>query len=287
MDTNGPDDDDDDLPPREEPAALSINLQDPAIPQSTTEDDTKQSTPTIPLRAGFDFGAIKDVLQTSETNVQRKAQGPVASPVASGHELPVYSPIQRSGSAPPPAFPSPATTPKPRPSLQLAIEDEVEPIAGPSSLTPSFGRSLSMSDRPELSSFGANPSIEDNNSSHSSESSLSFASYDGSMWLPSSNDVHKSTPLGGDYLSRSNFGPYKSTESISFGDSNGTLTSFGAVDVKMPPPPVPINPFASRATLSYGGLGDATKEPAGTNDDPWGVFSERTKRTIPSSNPWS
>lgn len=252
-----------------------MQLHDRKIPESAKEEISNQPVPKVPLRAGFDFGAIKDVLQTPESNRPEISQGRVTPPLASAHALPAYSPIQRSGSAPPPVFPSPSTTPKPRPSLQLPAEDEVEPVAGPSLLTPSSARSFSMSDKPDVTSFGTN-------TSHSVLSpSLSFASYDGSIWPPSSDVQDNTQPLGGGYLSKSNFGPYRPTESLSFGDSSGALTSFSTVDINMPPPPVPINPFASRSALTFGGLSDEARK---TDEDPWGTF---TKRPVPSSNPWS
>jgi hypothetical protein len=74
---------DDDLPPREE---LPERTGRPGSPPPQTEKgketqetpdgngDAKEPTPTVPLHAGFDFEAIKDVLRESKDSEGGKPQ---------------------------------------------------------------------------------------------------------------------------------------------------------------------------------------------------------------------
>jgi hypothetical protein len=279
-------DTDDDLPPREEP--IPPSYKEMPVESMNTEDslDKDNAVPLdIPLRAGFDFKAIQDVIKSTEAD-SAKPLDIQATPKNPGTALPTISTSQRSGSAPPLVSPSRPSTINLRQSAIPHIVDEQEPIAGPSSLAPHLARSLFVRDlhSEPVTSYGDVPLTD---SLHSAEPQLSFGSYDGSIWPFSSSDEHQSVSLM-DSTEKSRL--EKSTEFQPFGGGHGGFSSLGPVT---PPPSSlpPINPFAS--TLSFGGPGGSISESpftrlSASERDPWTAYSDSSKKSaISSPNPWS
>ena len=281
---------DDDLPPREE---LTKRTALPESPPPQAEkgreieatpdgnEDAKDATPTIPLHAGFDFEAIKDVLRETKDTEGGKSNFSL-NPVPE-HMIPPASPIPRSGSAPP--YTSTHPTPSRSQLSQGFARDEADNVSV--ALTPAFSRSLSLAGTPttgknnEFTSFDALDSEVPAKSPLSSNSaSLSFGGYDGSIWQAPSNDVYHqsgavaSTP------------PLSPLENGRGAGSYGYLSSSPAID-----------PFDDQPSLSFGGSGgtiDYVPSPpivrsSNNEAEPWSSSLTRGKKPISgfNSNPWA
>ena len=282
---------DDDLPPREE---LPKRTGSPVSPPQTekgkeiqeTSDgngDAKEAIPTVPLHAGFDFAAIKDVLRESKETEGGKPSTFSLNPVPE-HTIPPVSPITRSGSAPP--YTSSRTPPShSRLSRNFTGDDDTGEDGESSALTPTFSRSLSLADMPSagenndrtsLDTLG--PQVPTKFPHPSNSPSLSFGGYDGSVWQASSNDGYKS-------------GATASTPSLSL---LGEERANGSFDYLSPSPT--INPFVSRSSLSFGGPGGTIDHvpptsvvpPSNNEADPWSSSLTRGKKPISglNTNPW-
>ena len=296
--------DDDGLPPREDPttptAPASQPQQPPKSPAAVQDGDLGASE--IPVHAGFDFAAIKDVIgQSGQSAEEVQVPQPSRYPPPS---LPVHPPTLRTESAPPPLpeTPSPSRTPKPRPSLNLPpVPREDEPVAGPSNspradLSSTLSRSLSLNNMSEAaaeadmtSSFGAS-------SSASRQPALSFGGSDGSIWPSQEPDP---TPtfggrFGGGYQLPSNSSALRSSDVLSnpFASGSGGLRSD-----RLPSPSE--NPFASAAapSLSFGGADGSITFPGGSAStgqagrspwdigNPYGSGKKASSSTL-DLNPW-
>ena len=278
---------DDDLPPREglpertEPSGSPPPQTEKGKETEETPDgDAKESAPTVPLHAGFDFEAIKGVLRESKDSEGGKPSTVLLSPVPE-HMIPPASPVPRSGSAPP------YTSTQPPPSHSRLSQDFTRDYSTDGSgvsdvLTPAFSRSLSLADTPGagtnkvFTSFNTlGPEIPTRSPLASNSPSLSFGGYDGSIWQAPSNDVYQSGATG-------------STPSLPEGRVNG---SHGY----LPSSPT-VNPFVSRSSLSFGGTGgtidyvpSTSIVPSSNNEaDPWSSLV-RGKKPISglNSNPWA
>ena len=283
--------DDDDLPPRE---GSPKRTESPGSPLPQTEkketqetpdgnDNAGQPPPTIPLRAGFDFAAIKDVLQESNGTEGGKPAASLLSPVPE-HTMPPASPITRSGSAPP--YTSTRHPPSHSRLSRDFTGDDADEDGGSGALTPTFSRSLSLADTPSstrddvftsLNTLG--PEVSTKSSLPSSSPSLSFGGYDGSVWQAAQNDVHQSGAAG-------------STPSPSLLGERRANGSYGYLS-----PSPTVNPFVGRSSLSFGGPGgtidpvpSASIVPSSNNEaDPWSSSLTRGKKPISglNSNPWA
>ena len=281
---------DDDLPPREElpkPAASP----GPPLPQIDKDEETKEipdsssdaeePTPAIPTHAGFDFAAIKDVLQESKDTDRGKPTALSLNPVPE-HLIPQASPTTRSGSAPP--YTSTHRPPShSRLSHGFIRDDDTNEDGMSEDVTPTFSRPFSLAD---TASTGRNngftslnnlsPQVPTKSPLPSNSPSLSFGGYDGSIWQSPSNDVYQP-------------GATSSTPSLS---PLGGKGSYGYLSSSPT-----INPFAGQTPLSFGGPGGTIDynpstsivPPSNNEADPWSPSLTRGKKPINglNSNPWA
>lgn len=282
----------DDLPPREvlpertgSPGSSSLQAEKGKETQETADSngDAAESAPTVPLHAGFDFAAIKDVLRESKERDGEKLSASSLSSVPE-HLIPPASPITRSGSAPPYT-----STHRPPFSSQLSrgftSDDDANEDGASDDLSSGFSRSFSLADAP---STGRNKGITSLNNTldsgvpmkpplSSNSPQLSFGGYDGSVWQASPTDGYQS-------------GTVSSTRSLSLlgeGRGNGSSGYLSSPS---------IDPFASPPTLSFGGPGGtigyepstSVVPPSNHEADPWSSVT-RGKKAIngPNSNPWA
>ena len=292
------DENDDDLPPREElpkpagspgppPPQIDKDEETKEIPDGN--DDVEEPTPAIPLHAGFDFAAIKGVLQESKDAEREKPTALSLGPVPE-HMIPLASPATRSGSAPPYTSthipPSHSHLSRSRLSHGLTRDDDTDGDGISGDITPTFSRPFSLAD---TASTGRNNGFTSlNNLSHqvptksplpSNSPSLSFGGYDGSIWQSPSNDVYQS-------------GAASSTPSLSPLGEGRAKGSFGYLS-----PSPTINPFAGQTPLSFGGPGGTIDyspstsivSPSNNEADPWSPSLTRGKKPINglNSNPWA
>lgn len=285
--------DDDDLPPREDskdstPLAAE---QIPIPPTPVTEQGDVGSATNIPLHAGFDFNAIKEVLGKADLNPD-ELQIPATSKVTVPHIPP---PSHRSESVPLPEAESPASTPRVRSSLDLPnVNDHTISIADPSTsdeFTSSFSRSLSLNNlrderESDMTSFsGRTPTVA---SYTQPVPSLSFGSPDGTVWPSQTTSSYESNPFSG-FSDRSLYNgsstALRSENPFSLG--GGSMTGLNVSS------PLSGNPFApiEGASLSFGGVdGSITATPTSRLDrDPWDVpspmFGKKSASTL-NLNPW-
>ncbi|KAF7347241.1 DUF726-domain-containing protein [Mycena venus] len=244
---------DDDLPPR----VASPGSSKP----SPTKDAAADVDSKIPIHAGFDFNAIKDVMGKAELNPDE-----LKIPEPSQFEAPpIPPPSMRSESAPPQTQTPPANADRPAPFSP--------PSPTRTDLSGAFSRSLSVND------------VRDNSDSDDTEtdestpppppekppafvppSALSFGDASGSLWSPAEQDPPRSTSIPAFGYSAAAQNPFSSLSSSSFGPPDTGL-SFGGADGSI------TSGFSS--SLS----------PAA---DPWAIPSDLGKKKSPAfnSNPW-
>lgn len=254
----------DDLPPRTE--KISTDSSSSAASGTVTPtSEASESTPHLPLHAGFDFNAIKDMLGKAELDPE-ELQMPVPNRF---HAPPIPPPTQRSASAPRPHSDDPETPTISRPSFDLSFSSD----AGPSTrgdLSTAFSRSMSVSDIHDRETDVSGSAYADQETPRppAAVPTLSFAS-DASLWTPPSDPFLES--------------PLAPNETLSFGAAGGSIASFGSSFGYTPPPSQ--NPFASSSVLSFGGPDGSITAPSSL--DPWGVQSTEKKKSAFNSNPWS
>lgn len=260
----------DDLPPRME-SRHSMASNSSTSGQSEAGD----SKPHLPLHAGFDFNAIKEVLGKSELNPEElkiRDDKHFAAPF-------IPPPTQRSESAPPPAYQlSPNTSIPSRLSLDSSEENLGKPR---DDLIPTFSRSMSLDsgdndyNSDESTSYPPPRETPSGPSSfhtpqgsprHGRGPTLSFAGNDGSLWA--------SAP---------------EPEKFVFGA--GPSTPFGASPLPSTTYPY-SNPFAGPSLpdtgLSFGGADGSITSTLGPVADPWSIPSDIDRKKAPTfnSNPW-
>lgn len=281
---------DDDLPPREElPKPTGSSESSPPrfekekAAQETPDDgsDAREPIPTAPLHAGFDFAAIKDVLQESKDTEGGKLAALSLDPVPE-HMIPQGSPIPRSGSAPPYTS-TRHPPPRSRLSHNFTEDDGTDQDAVSGALTPTFSRSFSLTDTGRNGGFTSlntlGPEVPTKPQPPSNSPSLSFGGYDGSVWQAPSNEVSQS-------------GAVTSTPSLSPSGDGKANGSYGYL-LSSPT----INPFVGQSPLSFGGPGGTIDygpstsivPPSNNEADPWSSSLTRGKKAIngPNSNPWA
>ncbi|KAG7451899.1 DUF726-domain-containing protein [Guyanagaster necrorhizus] len=248
---------DNDLPPR-------IDSSTPvASPPSTPQRDTASPGPDIPIHAGFDFAAIKEMIESSEHPEQAVSSAPIAAP-------PIPPPTNRTESMPqakrwPSLTPGPSTSRSPSPPQK----DEMSSV---------FSRSMSFND--------ANDSDVEDEPSRSPHASLPFSppSYSQSP-PPSSFGVNDSWSGP----------PSRTTTLSSFNNYSYTLPTYSTSAASLSQ-----NPFASSlatppdaGALSFGDVdGSITTASPADVGDPWSIPTHVGRRkntggTDYSSNPWS
>jgi hypothetical protein len=280
---------DDGLPPREESPERTGSPGPPSAPtensletQETVDGngDVVEPAPTVPLHAGFDFAAIKDVLRESKETGGGKVPAVSLNPIPE-HMIPSASPITRSGSAPPYT-----STHRPPPHSQLSYhftgDDDGEGRVT-DDLAPAFSRSLSLVD---AATAGSNneftsvdntlgPEVPKKSPLPSNSPQVSFGSYDGGIWQASYAGVYQSETAASK----------PSLSLLGEGRENGSggyLSSSPTID-----------PFATRSSLSPGGTIGYERStpivpPPNHEADPWSSLT-RGKKAISgfNANPWA
>ncbi|KZT27619.1 DUF726-domain-containing protein [Neolentinus lepideus HHB14362 ss-1] len=302
---------DDDLPPREgsmsEKSATSPPPYTEKEPLPAPNPEVTAPDPHLPpLRAGFNFDAIKEVISKSELDPEEtRVQQPNPFQVP-----PIPPPSYRSASTPLPESRSPTSTPMTKPALPSPLHEEFVPPVLPkkvpsrSDLTSSFQRSASLNDAHDA------PEDEDDVTSssymHAAQFSqhaapaLSFGAEDGSIWNLEPNPPSEamlgyrgfgSVSYAG--TSSTSYNPMSSSTSLAFGRNDASIgdTRNGMYSYSSQTQ----NPFSSSAVpltstgLSFGSAdGSITVDSphsgsglsAGADRDPW-------KSATFNSNPWS
>ncbi|KAJ7729098.1 hypothetical protein DFH07DRAFT_871425 [Mycena maculata] len=201
---------DDELPSRVgTPAGAGASTSGPTSPTKDAVDVNSK----IPMHAGFDFNAIKDVLGKAELNPDE-----LKIPEDNQFEAPaIPPPTNRSESAPPQQQTPPADADRP-------------PFDPPSELSGAFARSMSVNDiHDDDSDFDAEadeaPSPPDKPPAYLSQGSLSFGDSSGSFWAPAAHDVPRDVPR--DVLAFGNpfAGASRTDMGLSFGGADGSVST--------------------------------------------------------------
>lgn len=197
---------DDDLPPRVG-TPLGASASTPSVPKSPTKDDVDSK---IPIHAGFDFNAIKDVLGKAELNPEE-----LKIPEDNRFEIPaIPPPTNRSESAPPQQQTPPAETAD-RPPFEPPSPTRTD-LAG------AFARSMSVNDLDDSDSdTDEPPPPPDKPPAFISPGSLSFGDSSGSVWSPAGTTPPR------DVLAFGNpFAPVSHADTgLSFGGADGSITT--------------------------------------------------------------
>lgn len=234
---------DSDLPPRTDSSTPVTS------PPSTPQRDTASPGPDIPMHAGFDFAAIKEMIGHAQQPEEVVSPTPIAVP-------PIPPPTNRTESMPQALRHSPSPTPGPSKSRSPSPLKKDE-------MSSAFSRSVSLND--------ANGSDADTEPSRSPYASppLSPPSYSRSP-PPSSLGVNDSWSDP----------PTRTTTLSSFNNYGFNVPTYSTSAAQ--------NPFAAPppdAGLSFGGV-DGSITPANVGD-PWSMPGRRKNTADFSSNPWS
>ncbi|KAF8844246.1 DUF726-domain-containing protein [Paxillus ammoniavirescens] len=279
----------DDLPPRMD---MTKTPSPPAADAAPPERDSLDSTSDVPVHAGFDLAAIKEMVGEVERHPEQLGVQPSPNQAASAPR-----PTPRSISAPPPPSISRAGTSSGSSEKPIPYDEDTDTAhrISPSSMSATFATSLSLQDRdpymkPGISREDAQETVPPTNGlsfsntpSYSStvhppeQPQISFGGSGGSIW---------SSPMPVENVSTTAFGN-------PFATSTGTELSFGN-GVRSPPIPQSRHPFTTYSTspaspsLSFGSS-DGTITFQGVEHDPWSTpsGSQKTTSSVFSSNPWS
>ncbi|KAF8518611.1 hypothetical protein JB92DRAFT_2902377 [Gautieria morchelliformis] len=259
----------------------------PAQPGSAEETASGDSTSSIPIHAGFDFNAIKEMLQKEGTKGKDELVGmqiptePTRSPPAvSGTASPTETalPIQSEQSRTRRTSAASDVSSSARPVQQSNIHSKFDTVSeAPVGLAQTLTQSLSLSDIKASSqrepSLGADLSLNSLATSASQFASrpppatLSFGSSDGSLWTSDPDPIPpRDRTTFGVPMSKTAFAA--STDTLSFG--NGTRSVLPHADPFAAPGPS----FGADGTIADG--------------DPWAPPPKEgmPKKPSYSSNPW-
>ncbi|CAL1694697.1 unnamed protein product [Somion occarium] len=285
--------DDDDLPPREIPTiSTPLSPEQIPIPATPVMDDGDVGSPSnIPLRAGFDFSAIKEVLGKADLT-PAELQVPAPNKFNAPYIPP---PTHRSESAPPPGPGLPVATPRVQSSFDLpSTNDHLGPVASAHTnthddLTSSLSRSLSLTDlrdetENDMTSLGSK-----------TPTSSAYTQTAPSVWpeeltpsygSASFSSFHDRSPPYGTGISM------RSGDAFPFGSEQAAQSSDGLYSS----PLLSGNPFAppDTAALSFGGVdGSISLSPSPKVErDPWDIappmFGSGSKKSASTLNlnPW-
>lgn len=257
---------DDDLPARE---STGTPPRQDTNPHSTDSSDGQSSTADIPVHAGFDLKAIKDMIGESEENPEEL-------------QVPQFSRIDT-----PPVLSQSNSTPPNSDNRTVSARTPTEspmPVAPHADWSATFATSLSLHNGPDVGddSQGMLPVANDLGSQddpiyassaapHTSTiPQISFGGNEGSIWSPPS--LEKRSPA---------FVNTFTTNPVSFGDRSGSIRSSSISHDTYSPE------TSSSASLSFGGA-DGTITLQDMGQGPWNIPAGDSKKT-PSylSNPWS
>lgn len=251
-------DDTDDLPPREK---VGTPPQSPGSEPAPPPYEAPANTPEIPLHAGFDLSAIKNMIGKAETSPEDLKIPPTEAQFAAP---PIPPPTNRTESTP-----TLVQTPR-QPSAMSSPLNTVAARRSPSpspSVTTTFNRSMSLNDArtedsdEELPDRSWNPPPVP---AKPLRSQTSFTSQPG----PSTSSFTWNAPIQTNPFALG--GP-------SFGASSTSLSH---------------NPFATISPpdtgLSFGGADGSITTSLSPGSDPWAVPSlDRKKTPAFNANPWS
>ncbi|KAK0501045.1 hypothetical protein EDD18DRAFT_1147168 [Armillaria luteobubalina] len=247
---------DSDLPPRTDSSTPVTS------PPSTPQRDTASLGPDIPMHAGFDFAAIKEMIGHSEQSEEVVSPTPIAAP-------PIPPPTNRTESMPQALKRLPSPTPGPSKSRSPSPLKKDE-------MSSAFSRSMSLND-----ADGSDTDTEPSRSPYASPPPSSPPSYSRSP-PPSSFGANDSWSDP----------PKRTTTLSSFNNYGFNVPTYSASTASLTQ-----NPFAAPlatppdAGLSFGGVdGSITTASPANVSDPWSMTTHvgRRKNTADfSSNPWS
>ncbi|KIK94425.1 hypothetical protein PAXRUDRAFT_142885 [Paxillus rubicundulus Ve08.2h10] len=278
----------DDLPPRMD---TTIPSPPPVDAKPTlAERDSLDSTPDVPVHAGFDLAAIKEMIGEVERHPEQLVVQPNPDQGASA-----LLPTPRSISiAPPPSISRAGTIPE----KPVPYDEDTDTVhrGSPSSLSGTFATSVSLQEKDPYMKPAM--SREDDQEMVSPKNGLSFSntlSYSSTTSPPDQPQISFGGS-GGSIWSSSI--PVENVFTTAFGNPFATSTGTDLFSfrngVGSPPIPQSRHPFTTYPTspaspsLSFGSS-DGTITLQGVESDPWGAPSEPQKTTSSafSSNPWS
>jgi hypothetical protein len=273
----------------------SENTPTPSRPSTPSNDPSAASTSKIPLHAGFDLNAIKNVLEEVKHESEKSSQTPskaAKSIVTHLASPPNASPFARPQSTPPVQIPE--TNAHPRASSFDGKSQYQERIASTpmdspqDDLTPSFSRSFSATPR-----LGQN----DASSSYSTSTSLSFKS----VVQPSFNNPFDDSTYS--HSTRSTTLPSILADDAWGAPSSSAINSSSISSTKaaysIPSLPSVTNQYTTSfadttPTFSFGAADGTITGSSGTRNDPWsipplGLHKKKSATTLDgfNANPWS
>ncbi|KAG1737014.1 hypothetical protein EDB19DRAFT_1910017 [Suillus lakei] len=261
--------DDDDEPPRESTGTLPPQNTNPHSTQPLGGQSPSSST-DIPVHAGFDLKAIKDMIGQSEKNPE-EMQVPQPSQI--------HSPlvVSQSESAPPAYTSAPTHVANP---TGLSVVD----VDSSADLGATFATSLSLHHvfdsgddvdggqgmPPVATDLGSPDDLSYPSSTTSPRTSIpqiSFGGSETSIWSPPPLPENRTSPFGNPFAA----------SAVSFGNSSRSTNDLHRTS--------PVS--GPSASLSFGGT-DGTITLQGMGRDPWSIPVRDPKKT-PNylSNPWS
>ncbi|KAJ7447231.1 hypothetical protein FB451DRAFT_782255 [Mycena latifolia] len=201
---------DEDLPPRAG-TPLSAGASTPPSPSK----DAPDANPKIPIHAGFDFNAIKDVLGKAELNpdeLKVPEENQFAAPV-------IPPPTNRSESAPP-------QRQTPPPDDDRPSSDPPSPSPSRTDLSSAFARSMSVNDIHDTDSDTEEPPPPPAKPpGYVSPSTISFGSGSGSVWSPADPEPPRAIPAFGYAAAQNPFASYAPADTgLSFGGVDGSIS---------------------------------------------------------------
>ncbi|KAJ6601116.1 hypothetical protein DFH09DRAFT_1126907 [Mycena vulgaris] len=202
---------DDDQPPR----VGTPPVAGASAPSAPTSPD---ANPKVPIHAGFDFNAIKDVLGKAELNPED-----LKIPEENQFVAPdIPPPTNRSESAPPRQQTPPADADRPP-------FNPPSPSPSRADLSGTFSRSMSVNDIHDTDSDSDEPPPPpDKPPVYVSPGSLSFGDTSGSVWSPTDPDPPRTgaIPAFGYAAAQNPFASYSPADTgLSFGGADGSITS--------------------------------------------------------------
>ncbi|KAF8816142.1 DUF726-domain-containing protein [Phlegmacium glaucopus] len=285
---------DEDLPPRIQTSSPAPQIPSTTITNSEGEPaaisrpstSPKENIPSshLPIHAGFDLNAIKDVLQEVEQD-RSKSQAP--PPPSSKKFLSRFA-------SPPTAvqFKRPQSTPpNNQPIEDTAPRTITRSTSREDPTTPSFSRSISVNipkERDQEYEETYDPSTNTDRKASISLATSSFNNFEDDLSYTS----HTPRPRPHDSIIPSDdIIPPWGTSSTSL-YVNTPPTEHNLYNTSLPSPPVMLNPFASSSSgLAFGSLDGPVHGAMGFQADPWSIPSSTKKKTTLDSDayssPWS
>ncbi|KJA28393.1 hypothetical protein HYPSUDRAFT_62024 [Hypholoma sublateritium FD-334 SS-4] len=268
--------DDDELPPRLDSSSTTLHQSEhtptPSRTSTPPNDPAAASSSKLPLHAGFDLGAIKNVLQEVERGPGKSA--PISANAARERlaTLPIAPPSTRPQSTPPPHMLE--TTEHPR-SSSMEYKNTAAIVDSPQDeVAPNFSRSFSASSQYNSSGRNNIPTPLAHSIRNAFDDSASPYT-PRNVTLPSALPDDIFPKWGAPSSSSLNLPTALSTDAASSSNSR-----FPSSIIDTPP------------TFSFGGPGGSVSGSSESNNSSWnipplGVHRKKSALDGFSSNPWS